>query len=808
MCPRHLQMPSASATLVVSTQIAEALRVAASVSPFPWLSLFAGAILSFLEVIEKINENRAALRALRQECLDFFFTVHEVFKRCDATPKSEAALQFERACTLLTCLLPSRSDLQLLLKELCHSKANKRGWLKQLVQSKKISSKVAEYRRRLTQIKEKLLVSCVLSSGMSIFAVENQLNTSNCATPNIGKLSDYRRLKRSDLELVGSQVYMPSCRGHGNFIAFHVVRLPSEGAMKTARLDSRQIWTSIPGYGGIPKLEKDVDTYSRVPSFMGYRHPNLAQLFGVVESQKAIILSASDSMVTLEETVGTLSAGGQRLFFKMQFKQDRHFTMQYLASNRCQSYFSRHTLIDLRTSRFCLTEFQASDPPDRLYPIDFRNLHRLESQEWYDDDFEYLLAPHPKPSELSTLVNKNSSILLSSYNHLQISSVISKSSLRILLSFITSLRRAKTTRVLRCAPLYAHARETLLPLVSHGELYDESAFEVAQGYRTVQTSEAVDLPLPHPIAIIDIDDDTIHARKSHPIPMSWCWKSYYSTVSFGHWASDCNWTRFPIVSPLEDLLDIILFPIDFRNSEHPLDVWLSQAHRVSAQLGYEPHQVLLPELKYLRLTFDEAPKRGAGGDVWRSNRFEECTLSGTFMVFDPDDEQTLDAEEFPAEVYLFLEAGVLEPSFQQGFRRALGDRLALGSMFWSSNIEGIAPWSEDKLRDYLESFGLSLDSLRLEVVYDFGGWGKYYFDAISQVYDGYGIHPYSTEPAEYFALHHQNVLNDIPWYNSCTGRDHSPQYAITSLSRLHNHPGIAMGCGHALPTFISLRTFW
>ncbi|KAK7454063.1 hypothetical protein VKT23_011576 [Stygiomarasmius scandens] len=161
----------ASTTLAIAMQAGETLKAVASASPFPWLSLFASAILSLLEAVEKINENRVELQELQRESVDFFLIVKGVVDRCADAPRLENVLQFEHACTQFARYDPQlsslsyrsspklRSELQQLLKELNLSERKSGRWFKQLLKSNSISLKLAAYRRRLGEIRDRVLVS-------------------------------------------------------------------------------------------------------------------------------------------------------------------------------------------------------------------------------------------------------------------------------------------------------------------------------------------------------------------------------------------------------------------------------------------------------------------------------------------------------------------------------------------------------------------------------------------------------------------------------------------------------------------------
>ncbi|THU78238.1 hypothetical protein K435DRAFT_61471 [Dendrothele bispora CBS 962.96] len=239
--------------------------------------------------------------------------------------------------------------------------------------------------------------------------------------------------------------------------------------------------------------------------------------------------------------------------------------------------------------------------------------------------------------------------------------------------------------------------------------------------------------------------------------MFWCSQLYQDIVKFGQWTSECNWTRFSIASPY-DLLDIVLFPVDLRRgSNHPFNIWLSQAHLIASKISarggddveFKPHQLLFPELKSLHITLDECHDC-TGVTV---NEYRECTLAGTFMIAALDSDNSgsspsVEGATVSDEVYVFLENGTLSKTSTD--RLDFGTRkLILGSMIWSSNEDGSDPWSERRIREYLESFGLSLDCMKLEAEYRFVGWGQESFDALEDVCRSCGFNPYSVCVADY-----------------------------------------------------------
>jgi len=107
------------------------------------------------------------------------------------------------------------------------------------------------------------------------------------------------------------------------------------------------------------------------------------------------------------------------------------------------------------------------------------------------------------------------------------------------------------------------------------------------------------------------------------------------------------------------------------------------------------------------------------------------------------------------EVYVFFEMGFLYGSPQQFG----ASQLELRGMIWSSNEDGSNPWSKEEITRYFDSFGLSLDYVRLEAEYGLVSWSQDHFDALEDVYKCCGLNPYTSQVADYLGLPGLDVLS-------------------------------------------------
>ncbi|THU84389.1 hypothetical protein K435DRAFT_870310 [Dendrothele bispora CBS 962.96] len=703
---------SSGSLLAISAQIAQIAEAASVVSPFPWIGLCANVVLRLIEAIEKVHKNAEELESLQRDCIDFIITVWDVvgkYKNEERGSNSPALLEFKGLCEYFT------HDVEDIVEHLNALKANNRGWFKQFIKTKDIFKKLEKYKNRVVRIERNLLMTATLDTRLQAYRVENKLDLidfhfrelrhdlkplAKSRKASDSKLGNFRVFKRSDLELLPARSL-----SHLNYdgIVYHYASIVD-------RPDRIHVVRLYRGQNVNNQFEGDLHYYAKV------WHPNLAQVFGVVASERAILLTGGEH-ITLSQYSATLSTALERMFFRLQLKHDFTTTENYLDTVGCGSIISLDTLVNPHTGQLCLIELSDILGIGLPESSPFYSLPSEERRHHYKH-WHYIFRYYLTERELQSFLDKKSSILLPTSS----SSAFTKNSLQKFIVFVSSLRVLDYEVALEPIPLPRILEPDYVLPLSPNSVFDKLSFGPEKPHapdRNSHDGNYVNLPPP----IVKLEP---LSALNQPFELMWCRMCSLPLSCSARDSSQAHWTRFTITSPV-DLLDIEV-SIHKNGYAPAFEILLSQAHRIASEIPhFEPHQFLLPEVTKLRITLSESYSDSL-----------KYTLENTFMVHGV---QSSHCYQPPDKVYLFLENGYIEPD---------GRTSLTSGVFWSSNPDGRKRWGEEELERYLNFYGLKLDEDIIVIAkFRLVSWQRDHFDALRDVYTSYGLNPFGNDGAEY-----------------------------------------------------------
>ncbi|KAF8637093.1 hypothetical protein AX17_002998 [Amanita inopinata Kibby_2008] len=286
----------------------------ASGEAFPPLKTTVGLLTIMLSNIKDVRRNKEDLRHLVTEITELMKMLNDRVEAHGESATKQKGLM-DVCSDFNTCLSSILQDLSTLLTE------SHKSWTKQLLYKDALAGLVAGYTKRLSDLKLHFLVWSFL--GICFANHQTTTREGDGSTLSDMELSDYYRLKLSDIDLVGNLPSQPSSDNEDVQIEEYYARVRSSDAINTVRLYN--------GSDALTLLRNEFERFSRL------KHPNILQVFGVCDSKRTPGIVFYGQLIRWADYERELSPI-DGLIMPLQFYNDY---------KSAEPYFRRHFKINL-----------------------------------------------------------------------------------------------------------------------------------------------------------------------------------------------------------------------------------------------------------------------------------------------------------------------------------------------------------------------------------------------------------------------------------------------------------------------------
>ncbi|KAF7347102.1 hypothetical protein MVEN_01464300 [Mycena venus] len=247
---------------------ARAMATGAEFVPLPGVRAAFGAVIIFLETVDKIKRNREDLRDLCASTFEIVLILEEEVK----IHGHGAAVRF---AGLLEKFISFLRFLQGSLEKLIKRRSGLRGRFQEILSATKMTEDIARHRMYLNELRSNFLLVTVINTNFNVAGIQNSV----AGLQSIPRNPDFRNVALGDINLL----YETAMGSKLHKIKIFVARISGEpSAMTVVRYEDEQ-----------EKWQHDLDFYTHL------RHPHVWQLFGISTAPTLRALIFHDELIPL-----------------------------------------------------------------------------------------------------------------------------------------------------------------------------------------------------------------------------------------------------------------------------------------------------------------------------------------------------------------------------------------------------------------------------------------------------------------------------------------------------------------------------